>query len=91
MTKRYNLFNYAETWLGLFRFALGICAIFGAYFLFFSDDPLILRIFGSLLMIITLIACVAEGTDDIKKGIKKANSGSGDYLYGRDKRSSNRS
>ena len=85
MTKRYHPFNYFITWLGLLRVSIGVSCIIGCYFLFVSDEPLVLRIFGCLMMIIGVFGCLVEGLPNIKEGIKKAKRHSQDFILGRDK------
>ena len=85
MNKRYNLFIYLDTWIGILRYVIGIGAAFSAYFLFVTDEPLVLRIFGSILMIICTIVCFYQGTSNIKDGILKAKRQNQDFLYGREK------
>ena len=85
MNKRYQSFNYLDTWIGIIRFAIGIGAAYGAYYLFVTDEPLPLRIFGSLLMLVCTVVCFYQGTSNIKDGIRKAKNHNQDILYGRDK------
>lgn len=89
MNKRYHLFNYAITWIGIIRLLLCIGCIVAAVFFLKSDEPFALRIGGILIMLFAVFVVSFDIISNIKEGINKAKNHSQDYLYGREKRNNN--
>ena len=62
-----GIFNYSETYYGLVMLCLAVGCIFGIIGLMKGSDPLPLRIFGSLLMLVGVLGCYVIGSDKFKR------------------------
>lgn len=87
MTKRYNLFNYGITWLGILLIVF-FTFVFGAviyYFILKAEDlSLLLRIgLSSFCLVLYVYAVLNLPRQMIREGMKKAYHCEGGYLYGR--------
>jgi len=61
-------------WLGIFQVALGVACGICAYFLFFSDNPLFLRIVGCLILSVGSLGIIfGEGIPHVARAIKANN------------------
>lgn len=82
--KRYNLFNYGATWIGISNI---IVAAFSVYVMLLLhnrySDQLVGLIFGWIMTAYLVIVCLARAVKYIRKGIVKAYNCSDDFLYGR--------
>ena len=86
MTKRYNLFNYIETWVGFFIIALSVPCAVGGYRLAISykgEAPIISILIGLAFALTIAFGLIPNGMKFIREGQKKAFNCDDDYIIGR--------
>lgn len=66
--------NYGCSWLGIIRIILGLSCPFLIYHLLKSEEPLVLRIFGSIILAVSTFGCFVTGIPNLKEGIENRKS-----------------
>ncbi len=94
MTKRYNMFNYVETWIGFLIFVgAAFCTYIGYHVTFnnLKDSSLIVKIILGLVFVLLIVfGIIPKGMMCIREGQKKAFNCDDGFIYGRVKANESR-
>lgn len=85
MTKRYNLFNYGITWIGILIIAFSAAIAFVVIrYVFLIDESLIKKILiGVVSVLVIVFGVIPKGMMCIREGQKKAFNCDENYILGR--------
>jgi hypothetical protein len=85
--KRYNAFNFACTWWGFCHFIVCGLLFYAIYVLISSHEPAVLKVIITLIILFSVGEIMINGTENIKKGIDKAQTANDVYDYSNENRS----